>query len=124
MSINAKKMRKPFATLLMWLLLCTVLFSQYLGFAHRTAHINSPVGEVLTIALDEQGQFELRKLSEAEAQLHSCLLLDASTIVDGLQHAMAWDFARVLMPREVGSAVLHSWISRIQLVFQSRAPPF
>ena len=63
------------------------------------------------------------KLSDSEAQLHSCLLLDASTIVDALQHTMAWDFAQVLMPREVEATVLHSWMSRIQLVFRSRAPP-
>ena len=123
MFINANKMRKPLATALMWLMLCVVLFSQYLGYAHRMAHINSYAGAVLTIAFDEQGQFELRKLSDSEAQLHSCLLLDASTIVDALQHTITWDFAQVLMPREVEATVLHSWMSRIQLVFRSRAPP-
>ena len=117
------KIRKPIATALLWLLLCAVLFSQYLGYAHRVSHINSLAGEVLTVGLNEQGQIELRKLTDVEAQIHSCLLLDASTIVDALQHTLTFDISTVLIPRENVLASSYAWVSRFSAIFLSRAPP-
>ena len=51
------------------------------------------------------------------------LLLDASTIVDALQHTITWDFAQVPMPREVeATGIAFVDVSHTALVFRSARP--
>lgn len=108
---------------MLWLLMLAVLTSQWLGFAHRMSHMNTNSGVVLAIAFDDGGKFELKKLSEAEASFHSCLLVDACSIVDALQHAVSWNFLAVSLPTIIEASISSSWHSILQLVFLSRAPP-
>ncbi len=117
------KKRSLKAIALLWLLALTVLTSQWLGFAHRMSHMNTNSGVVLAIAFDDNGKFELKKLSEADASIHSCLLVDACSIVDALQHAVSWNFLKVELPKSIDTLVSSSWHSTLQLVFLSRAPP-
>lgn len=108
---------------LLWLLVLAVLTSQWLGFAHRMSHMSTNSGVVLAIAFDDSGEFELRKLSEGEAAIHSCLLADACSIVDALQHAVSWNFLTVHLPKTIEAIASSSWSSILRVVFLSRAPP-
>lgn len=117
------KKRSLRAIALLWLLVLAVLTSQWLGFAHRMSHMNTNSGVVLAIAFDDNGKFELRKLSEAEASIHSCLLVDACSIVDVLPHVVSWNFLTFYLPSTIEVFVSSSWSSTLRLVFLSRAPP-
>lgn len=123
MLLEQRKFRKPLAKVILWLALCAVLFSQYLGFAHRMSHFSTYGGDVLSVSFDDQGKLELRKLSDTEAQIHSCLLFDGSTIFDAVQHSLSWDFEATSFPREQSLGLIFSIKLPAQFSFQSRAPP-
>ncbi|MBC3881835.1 hypothetical protein H8K35_10895 [Undibacterium sp. LX40W] len=108
---------------MLWLLVLAIFTSQWFGFAHRMSHMSTNAGQVLSIAFDGDGKFELRKLSDADAAIHSCLLVDAGSIVDGVQHAVSWHFAPVPIPRLIADKTVFNWLSTLRLSFLSRAPP-
>ncbi len=85
--------------------------------------MSTNTGQVLSIAFDHVGQFELKKLSDADAAIHSCLLADAGSIVDGVQHVVSWNFTQAHVPQWFTVEPVFNWLSTLRLSFLSRAPP-
>lgn len=116
--------RRLKAMVLLWAMLLVLLSAQWLGYAHRMSHITTVTGEVLTLASDGNGYLGIQKLSNTtENNIHSCLLVDAASIADGLQHSVSLAIPS-LLNRESSYRSYHIvWLASLRLPFLSRAPP-
>lgn len=123
MPFKLSKKRRAQAIAMLWLFVFAIFTSQWFGFAHRMSHMSTNTGQVLSIAFDHVGQFELKKLSDADAAIHSCLLADAGSIVDGVQHVVSWTFIQAHVPQWFTIEPVFNWLSTLRLSFLSRAPP-
>ncbi len=121
-SLNKRRLK---AIVLLWTMLLVLLSAQWLGFAHRMSHISTVSGEVLTLATDGENYVGLQKLSNAiESNIHSCILFDAASIADGLQHTFALVVPTVIFGLAFGQFKAIPWFASLRVYFLSRAPPF
>lgn len=122
LSLNNRRLK---AIVLLWTMLLVLLSAQWLGFAHRMSHISTVSGEVLTLASDGASYVGLQKLSNAtESNIHSCILFDAASITDGLQHTFALVVPTVLLGLPSVQFNGIPWFASLRVYFLSRAPPF
>ncbi|MBR7800449.1 hypothetical protein [Undibacterium fentianense] len=88
------------------------------------SHISTVTGEVLTLASDGQHYFGIQKLSNAnDAGIHSCLLFDAASIADGLQHQLQITVPALSADLHLVQIRVRSWLADFNAHFLSRAPP-
>nr|WP_315481828.1 hypothetical protein [uncultured Undibacterium sp.] len=112
------------AIVLLWTMLLVLLSAQWLGFAHRMSHISTNTGEVMTLASDGAHYLGVQKLSNAnESSLHSCILFDAASIADGLQHTIVVFAAAVFADLPAVQPRIFPWLAAFSAYFLSRAPP-
>ncbi|MBI1835377.1 MAG: hypothetical protein HYR92_06450 [Burkholderiales bacterium] len=101
-----------------------LLMAQTLGMQHRLSHLSTVVGDVFTLEADGQ-DFKLQKLERAgDTNLHSCVLLDASSLGDGVLHLPQLLIASLLSGSAPGQEIYRGWAEQLRLAFLSRAPPF
>jgi hypothetical protein len=117
--------RRLKAIVLLGTMLLVLLSAQWLGFAHRMSHISTISGEVMSLASDGEKYLGIQKLENStESSIHSCILFDAASIADGLQHTFALVVPTVIvaLPREQVRII--PWFASLRIYFLSRAPPF
>lgn len=108
---------------LMVLCLFALLLAQTLGQQHRLSHINTVVGQVYTLASDGADLKLQRWDGSSETNLHSCVLLDASSLCDAVLHVPLRLFHT---PAPDTLFIQHANLTRVAQVwfaFLSRAPP-
>jgi hypothetical protein len=119
--VNNRRLK---AMVLLWSMLLVLLSAQWLGYAHRMSHITTVTGVVLTLASDGSGYVGIQKLSNTtENSIHSCLLVDAASIADGLQHSLNLGLPSSLTGELSYRANHVVWLAFLHLPFLSRAPP-
>lgn len=117
--------RRLKAVVLLWTMLLVLLSAQWLGFAHRMSHISTVSGEVLTLASDGENYVGIQKLGNStESTIHSCILFDAASIADGLQHTFALVVPAVNLCLPSDQLRIIPWFASLSIYFLSRAPPF
>lgn len=122
LSFNNRRLK---AIVLLWTMLVVLLSAQWLGFAHRMSHITTIAGEVMTLASDGENYLGIQKLSNAnESSIHSCILFDAATIADGLQHNFVLLVPAVFTALPSVQVSILPWFASLSVYFLSRAPPF
>lgn len=122
LSFNNRRLK---AIVLLWTMLVVLLSAQWLGFAHRMSHITTIAGEVMTLASDGENYLGIQKLSNAnESSIHSCILFDAASIADGLQHSIALVVPAVFTDLPSVQVSILPWFASFSVYFLSRAPPF
>lgn len=122
LSFNNRRLK---AIVLLWTMLVVLLSAQWLGYAHRMSHITTIAGEVMTLASDGENYLGIQKLSNAnESSIHSCILFDAATIADGLQHNFVLLVPAVFTALPSVQVSILPWFASLSVYFLSRAPPF
>ncbi|MFA9276191.1 MAG: hypothetical protein ACEQSE_15115 [Candidatus Aquirickettsiella gammari] len=122
LSFNNRRLK---AIVLLWTMLVVLLSAQWLGFAHRMSHITTIAGEVMTLASDGENYLGIQKISNAnESGIHSCILFDAASIADGLQHSFALVVPVVFIDLPSIQVSILPWFASLSVYFLSRAPPF
>jgi len=113
---------------LLCVLLPALLFTQWLGLAHRISHAGWASGQGQTSAkLVQQtaqlGSFLFGNQDEGSNTLHSCALYDAVSAAEFLQHVP--DALGLLTGKAVAGHVpsMLSWQALLLVPFSSRAPP-
>jgi hypothetical protein len=120
-SLNNRRLK---GMVLLWAMLLVLLSAQWLGFAHRMSHISTVTGDVLSLASDGSHYVGIQKLSNtAENSLHSCLLVDAASITDCLQHSFTLTVPKLLASESAYRSHQIIWLASLRLPFLSRAPP-
>jgi hypothetical protein len=120
-SLNNRRLK---GMVLLWAMLLVLLSAQWLGFAHRMSHISTVTGDVLSLASDGNHYVGVQRLSNtAENSLHSCLLVDAASITDCLQHSFSLTVPQVLANESAYRSLQITWLASLRLPFLSRAPP-
>lgn len=123
MLARAHKKRIAQNLILIGMMVLALLSAQMLGLQHRLSHISTVVGEVYTLEADGD-DFKLQKLERAtDPSLHSCVLLDASSLADGVLHVPFTLFTRLLADMVVDYDRDRDWLAELRLSFLSRAPP-
>lgn len=124
MLVRPHKKRIAQTILLIAMMVLALLMAQTLGMQHRLSHINTVVGDVFTLEADGQ-DFKLQKLERAgDTSLHSCVLLDASSLSDGVLHVPHLHFSSLLPSTAFVRDIYRGWAAQLRLPFLSRAPPF
>ena len=110
---------------LLCLLLPVLLFTQWLGLAHKISHAGWSGNQAPALVLQpaaQLGAFLFGSQDDGNV-LHSCALYDAATAAEYLQHlpdALPSHSGKVV----VGSrTAILSWLAILQVPFSSRAPP-
>lgn len=125
MSILSIHNRRLKAIVLLWTMLLVLLSAQWLGFSHRMSHISTVTGEVMTLASDGKNYLGVEKLSNStESSIHSCILFDAASIADGVQHALILLVPAIFTEISVAQVSTLPWFASLRVYFLSRAPPF
>jgi hypothetical protein len=125
MSILLIHNRRLKAIVLLWTMLLVLLSAQWLGFSHRMSHISTVTGEVMTLASNGEDYIGIQKLSSStESSIHSCLLFDAASIADGVQHVLILLVPAVFTTPPVIQVSIFPWFASLSVFFLSRAPPF
>ncbi|MFZ6733083.1 hypothetical protein ACO0LG_14250 [Undibacterium sp. Ji42W] len=113
---------------LLCVLLPALLFTQWLGLAHRISHAGGASSQVVTGSLPQTAQlgsflFQSGSQDENGNTLHSCALYDAVSAAEFLQHIP--DAIKLLAGKAVvgPSPAMLSWHALLQVPFSSRAPP-
>nr|WP_315477159.1 hypothetical protein [uncultured Undibacterium sp.] len=120
-SLNNRRLK---GMVLLWAILLVLLSAQWLGYAHRMSHISTVTGDVLSLASDGSHYVGIHKLpTTAETSLHSCLLVDAASITDCLQHSLSLNAPTVLAGESAYRSHQIIWLASLRLPFLSRAPP-
>ncbi len=125
MYLGSTHLRRRLAILFMWMML-VLLSAQSMGYLHRISHANWGRSTQLSASASagQSSEFSEKSISRSEAEHHSCLLIDALTLGDGV-HAGSPDFppnfsvALWLTPSHA-----QFWQAILHLAFSSRAPPF
>jgi hypothetical protein len=116
--------RRLKAIVLLGTMLLVLLSAQWLGFAHRMSHISTVSGEVMSLASDGKNYLGIQKLeSSTESSLHSCILFDAASIADGLQHTLALVVPTMSVALPIEQVRIIPWFASLRVYFFSRAPP-
>ena len=106
-------------------MLLVLLSAQWLGFSHRMSHISTVTGEVMTLASDGKSYLGIQKLpSLTESSIHSCILFDAASITDGVQHVLTLFVPAVFNELPLLQVSILPWFASLSVSFLSRAPPF
>ncbi|MBI3726726.1 MAG: hypothetical protein HY254_00165 [Burkholderiales bacterium] len=111
---------------LLCVLLPALLFTQWLGLAHRISHAGGTANQISSNVVQQTaqwGSFLFGNQDEGSNTLHSCALYDAVSAAEFLQHVP--DAIELLAGQAVISlsqAIL-SWHALLQVPFSSRAPP-
>ena len=117
--------RRLKAIVLLWTMLLVLLSAQWLGFSHRMSHISTVTGEVMTLASDGKSYLGIQKLpSITESSIHSCILFDAASIADGVQHVLTLFVPAVFNELPLVQVSILPWFASLSVSFLSRAPPF
>ncbi|WP_395007953.1 hypothetical protein [Undibacterium sp.] len=125
MSILLIHNRRLKAIVLLWTMLLVLLSAQWLGFSHRMSHISTVTGEVMTLASDGENYLGVQKLSSStESSIHSCILFDAASIADGVQHVLISLVPGVFAEIPSVQISILPWFASLSVYFLSRAPPF
>lgn len=110
--------------ILIGMMVFALLLSQMLGLQHRLSHISTVVGEVYTLEADGD-DFKLQKLERAtDPSVHSCVLLDASSLGDGVLHTPQLLFTHLFANTAFVHESVRGWVAQLRLPFLTRAPPF
>ena len=110
---------------LLCLLLPVLLFTQWLGLAHKISHAGWNGNQAPAVVLQPPAQLGAFLFgSQDDGNIwHSCALYDAATAAEYLQHlpdAMDSHSSKAV----AGSrAAILSWLAALQVPFASRAPP-
>lgn len=146
-----KSIRSPLNSLCFALLLSLALIiGQWSGYAHRLQHlttvvgstvtlstviaskghavsdsnINSSINSALNLATDPTSNALLSTSPPSyEALLHSCLLIDAATLADGVSQVVAQFTPLEFDYPYIQFDATASWQALLRLAFLSRAPP-
>lgn len=113
--LSRMKHRSAFLGLL---LVLSLLFTQWLGYAHALAHVGGPVDVATsTESQSADGLFEHAKSAGA------CAAFDAATLDAGLHQAGATLLPALLAERAVALPLRAGWHRLFHAHFSSRAPP-
>lgn len=124
MLARAHKKRIAQTIILIGMMVFALLSAQMLGLQHRLSHISTVMGEVYTLEADGDS-FKLQKLERAtDPSLHSCVLLEASSLADGVFHVPLSLLASLLSSQAFVHDNDRGWLAELRLSFLSRAPPF
>jgi hypothetical protein len=107
--------------LLIWLCVPALIFSQLSGLAHRIDHVDwkskySPSLQSNTKAVVSNFYF-------GESAQHSCVLFDASSLVESLHDRVALLSAVSNRDALAIFATNKTWFAQAPIYFSSRAPP-
>jgi len=111
---------------LLCVLLPALLFTQWLGLAHRISHAGGIANQSSSSVVQQTAQLGsllFGSQDENSNTLHSCALYDAVSTAEFLQHMP--DAIELLSGKAIISlnpAIL-SWHALLQVPFSSRAPP-
>lgn len=124
MLVRPYKKRISQTILLIAMMVFALLMSQTLGMQHRLSHISTVVGEVYTLEANGQ-DVQLQKLERSsDTSLHSCVLLDASSLSDCVLYVPQLLLTSLLLSEAFVREDYRGWFAQLRLPFLSRAPPF
>ncbi|MFZ6744769.1 hypothetical protein ACO0LC_16225 [Undibacterium sp. JH2W] len=114
---------------LLCLLLPALLFTQWLGLAHKISHAgwagnSANAGVVVAQAASQTAQAGSFLFgSQDENALHSCALYDAVSAADFLHQVQDVQQLQAGKALVTPSTAILSWLAALQVPFSSRAPP-
>ncbi len=121
MYIALPRHRRLTALILLCTMVLALLSAQLAGFSHRITHYKHSNAALMTSST----AYSVENVAGlVDSTLHSCLLFDAASITDGLQHSLIL----VVPQQQLGQAYVRLpilfWFISKHSVFNARAPPF
>lgn len=121
MHISLPRHRRLTALILLCTMVLALLSAQLVGYSHRITHYKHSNAALMASST----VYSIENINGlVDTALHSCLLFDAASITDGLQHSLVLVIPQQLLGQAYVRVPILFWFNSQHSAFNARAPPF